>query len=55
MKELNNNELFEIIGGINWSGTLFSSVARAIDTVMDVGRSLGSAIRRITNGSLCSF
>lgn len=55
MLELNNNELLKIVGGINWSGSFFNSIARAIDTVMDVGRSLGSAIRRITNGSLCSL
>ena len=54
MSELNNNELLEIAGGINWTGTFFSSIARAIDTVMDVGRSLGSAIRRLADGSLCS-
>ena len=55
MKYLTNNELLEIAGGINWTASLFSSVARAIDTVMNVGRSLGSAIRRISNGSLCSL
>lgn len=54
MKELSKQELLEIEGGANWSGSFFNSIARAIDTVMDVGRSLGSAIRRIANGSLCS-
>ena len=55
MRVLNNNELLEIAGGVNWSAAFFNSVARAIDTVMNVGRSLGSAIRRLTNGSMCSF
>ena len=55
MKELNNLELLEIAGGVNWTGTFFNAIARAIDTVMDVGRSLGSAIRRIANGSMCSI
>ena len=53
MKELNKNELLEITGGSNWSGAFFSSVAKAIDTVVNVGRSLGSAIRRLANGTLC--
>lgn len=55
MKVLNDNELLNIIGGATWSAAFFSSVARAIDTVMNVGRSLGSAIRRLTNGSMCSI
>ena len=53
MKTLNSHELLEITGGVNWSASFFNSVARAIDTVMDVGRSLGSAIRRLVNGSMC--
>ena len=53
MKELNKNELLEITGGGSWSGAFFNSVSRAIDTVVNVGRSFGSAIRRITNGTLC--
>ena len=53
MIELKSEELLKIDGGINWSAALFNSAARAIDTIMDVGRSLGSAIRRLTNGSIC--
>lgn len=52
MRELNNKELMNVDGG-GWSGTLFNSISRAIDTVMNVGRSLGSAIRRLVNGSIC--
>ena len=55
MIEIKKEELFDIVGGINWTASFFSSVARAIDTVMNVGRSLGSAIRRISNGTLCPF
>lgn len=55
MIELNNKELLDICGGINWSAALFNSAARAIDTIMDVGRSLGSAIRRLANGTMCSL
>jgi len=55
MIELKDNELLSINGGINWSAALFNSAARAIDTVMDVGRSLGSAIRRLASGTMCSL
>ena len=53
MIELKKEELLEINGGVNWSAALFNSAARAIETIMDVGRSLGSAIRRLTNGNIC--
>lgn len=54
MKELNNNELLSVEGG-SISGTLISSIARGINTVLDLGRSLGSAIRRIGNNNVCPF
>ena len=55
MKELNNLELLNIVGGINWTASLFGYMSKAIETVLDVGRSLGSAIRRLYNGTLCPF
>ena len=55
MKELNNKELMNIDGGANWlTASFFNAAARTIETVMDVGRSLGSAIRRAFSGKICS-
>lgn len=55
MKNLTNEELKKIQGGINWSASLISSIARGINSIMDLGRSLGSAIRRIQYGQMCSL
>lgn len=56
MRELNNNELMDIMGGASTLTAAFlNAAARTIETVMDLGRSLGSAIRRIVNGKVCSI
>ena len=52
MKDLNKEELLDINGG-GISGTLISSLTRGINTLLDMGRSLGSAIRRIGSGNVC--
>ena len=44
MRNLNKNELILIEGG-SISGTLISSITRGINTILDLGRSLGNAIR----------
>ncbi len=50
---INKEELKLIRGGLNITGTLINSFARAIETLMDVGRSLGTAIRRSIYGGIC--
>ena len=56
MRELNNKELMDIIGGANYlSASFINAAARAIDTIMDIGRSLGSAVRRAVSGKVCSI
>lgn len=54
MIELSNNELLNIDGGSNWfTATFLNAASRALSTLMDLGRSLGTAIRRTINGSVC--
>lgn len=55
MRELNNTELMEVFGGGTSiiTAAFLNSAARLIDTIMSVGRSLGSSIRRAINGSYC--
>lgn len=55
MKELNKDILLEIEGGINISGSLVSAFTKAINSILEVGRSLGTAIRRINSGQTCSL
>ena len=42
-------------GGINFSGAILNAIKSCVSTIMDVGRAVGSAIRRINSGKLCSF
>ena len=43
---LNDNELILITGGgTTISGTLINSISKIIETLLDLGRSIGSAIR----------
>lgn len=53
MRELNNKELLVIDGGASLSASFFNAISRTVSTVMEVGRSLGSAIRRLINGTYC--
>lgn len=50
---LEKEELLQIVGGISITGSLLTSIYKGIQTIMDVGRSLGSAIRRAMSGSMC--
>lgn len=51
--KLSNQELIMISGGISLTGTLINSMSRAINALLEAGRSLGTAIRRIINRNLC--
>ena len=54
--ELSNKELLNIDGGASfYTAAFINAAARGISTVMEVGRSLGSAIRRLVNGKWCSI
>ena len=54
MIELKDKELMNIEGGANWlSASFINAAARAVNTLMNVGRSLGSAIRRAFSGKVC--
>ena len=56
MRELNNKELMIVDGGSNWlTAAFFNAAARALSTIVDIGRSLGSSIRRAINGSYCAL
>ena len=53
MIELKKDELLKIEGGAWYSAAFFNAAARIASTLMDMGRSLGSAIRRALNGTFC--
>lgn len=53
MRELNKQELLNISGGATWSASLLNAISRAVTTLLDLGRSLGTAIRRGVSGKVC--
>lgn len=55
MNKLSKEELHEIDGGISITGTLINSFVNGIKTLLDLGRSLGTAIRRLNEDKLCEI
>lgn len=53
MQKLNRQQLANINGGINISGTLINAVVKGINAFLDLGRSVGTAIRRVSTGRVC--
>lgn len=55
MKKLTSKQLSTINGGVNISGTLINAFVKGINSFLDLGRSIGTAIRRVQTGNLCKF
>ncbi len=53
MKKLNEEELLTITGGASVTGSIVNAVCSIFKFIYDVGRDLGSCIRRIEKSSLC--
>ncbi len=54
MRELNQEELVQTRGGVSiTSSSLINSFANAVKVLLDLGRSLGSSIRRIESDQIC--
>jgi len=52
---MNKDELLKLVGGINITGTFLTSIYKVGNLIFEMGRSLGSAIRRVSSGSMCSI
>lgn len=55
MKKINKNELYTIIGGATLTGTMLSAITKGVSTIYNIGRALGSALRRAISGKYCSL
>ena len=56
MKDINEyNQLIQILGGLNISGTILNSFSKGIKTIYEIGQKVGTAIRRIKAKSLCKI
>ncbi len=53
MKELNKEELMQVEGGFLLNNTILSTLIRGANTFADIGRSLGSSLRRLFTSCLC--
>lgn len=52
---LTNKELIMIVGGSSsLSGTFINSISKLITTLLDLGRSIGSAIRYARSKKICN-
>ena len=54
MQKLNKKQLLNVTGG-SISSTLLNAVVRGVNVFLEVGRSVGSAIRRFLSGQKCSI
>lgn len=52
--ELTTRELKNVMGGAI-TATLVSAIVKGVNTFLDLGRTVGTAIRRIGSGSVCSL
>lgn len=53
--KLNNNDLLKIEGGVSISGAIVNAFVKGINTILDLGRSLGTSLRRIRDGKICDI
>lgn len=55
MKKLDKEQMLKINGGTTISSAFISTLTRAGNVLLEIGRSLGTAIRRIYEGNPCSL
>ena len=55
MIKLTKKEMLNLYGGASITGAFLSSIIKGINIILELGRSLGSAIRRGSGGKLCSI
>ena len=51
-KELRNKEMEEVVGGAIAS-SFINAITKAVNTVYQLGKQTGSALRRIVSGKYC--
>jgi hypothetical protein len=55
MNKLKTYELKEIDGGFSLTGTIVEAFTKGLETILDIGRSFGSSLRRLNEGKLCEI
>lgn len=55
MTKLTREELINITGGSDLlTATFINAFTKCINTIFEIGRSIGSSIARLTSGNICS-
>ena len=52
---MTNEELCKVYGGLSLTTSLLNTIARFISTSLELGRSLGTSIRRAIDKKKCSY
>lgn len=52
--QLNDNDLNNYIGG-TFNSTFLNALVRGFNFILDLGKTIGTAIRRGTSGNMCKF
>jgi len=55
MFKLNNDELMMVVGGINITGTILNAISRGVEIIFEIGKSIGTALRRSISDKMCSI
>jgi len=50
--KLNNNEMEKVVGG-GFTSSMLNAISKAVTTVYNLGKNLGSSIRRMAYGKYC--
>ncbi len=53
MKKIKEKDLININGGASVTSSIINSFVRLYNSLIDLGRTIGSSIRRIATNSLC--
>ena len=55
MKRLDDEKLMTIEGGLSISGAIINSITSGIKVFLDLGRSFGTALRRVMANKTCKM
>lgn len=55
MKEICRDDCYLIDGGVSFSYSLINSLSSGIKIILELGRCVGSALRRGSNGTTCKI
>ncbi len=53
MRVLNQQKLAEIRGGFSLSASMLNSINNLVELLMEAGKKLGSAVRRMSSNQIC--